>query len=200
MRSRRAAALALLVLAAVALVALLGWDDVRQRQDAARQAAAAQRQLRAASAQNARLGSQLAALQASDAQLQQEARNPTLSIWNSCGGGPCTVGPGTVRVGSAPDTFQLQVSFTSDTPIHTYFFTFHQWTQFDGCGFSLRCVTGSPHVLDAATSVNQNFDDAEGCSGYVWVLQSDAAGTIRPDVKARYLPADHPTGVCATSP
>jgi hypothetical protein len=32
------------------------------------------------------------------------------------------------------------------------------------------------------------------------VLQADRQGTIKPDVKIHYLPADHPTGVCAQSP
>jgi hypothetical protein len=103
-------------------------------------------------------------------------------------------------VGSVPDTFELQVAFTSDVPVRTYFFTFHQWTQFDGCSFSVRCVTGAYQALDASTALDQRFSEAEGCSGYVWVLQADRQGTIKPDVKIHYLPADHPTGVCAQSP
>jgi hypothetical protein len=49
-------------------------------------------------------------------------------------------------------------------------------------------------------SLDQRFSEAEGCSGYVWVLQADRAGTIRPNVQIHYQPADHPTGVCAISP
>lgn len=117
-------------------------------------------------------------------------------MWNACAG-PCTIGPDQVRVGSVPDTFQLLLTFTADVPVRSYVFTFHQWTQFDGCGFAVRCVTGGYQAFDAATSVDTTFAEAEGCSGYVWVLLADRAGTIKPDVRVRYQPADHPTGVCS---
>ena len=83
-------------------------------------------------------------------------------------------------------------------PVRSYVFTFHQWTQFDSCGFAVRCVTGGYRAFDPATSVDTTFSDAEGCSGYVWVLLADRSGTIKPDVRVRYQPAEHPTGVCAT--
>jgi hypothetical protein len=203
-RNRRAAgAAAAVVLAAlVAAMGWLGWDDVRSHQaaaDQARRAADLRQQLADSRDLSRRLDAQVAEAHAENQRLQQDANNPTLAMWNSCGG-PCTVSANAVRVGSVPDTFQLQISFTSDVPIHAYVLTFHQWTQFDSCGFSLRCVTGSYRAYDAATSLNQTFDEAEGCSGYVWVLQAERDGTIHPDVKVRYQPADHPTGVCAQSP
>jgi len=132
--------------------------------------------------------------------LEQQAASPVLRMWNACGDGPCQVGPGSVRVGSVPDTFQLQLQFSSSVPINVYIFTFSQWTQFDSCGFALRCVTGQYKSFGPSSSVNQTFDDAEGCSGYVWVLQAAQSGTITPDVRVAYKPAAHPTGICATSP
>ena len=201
-RSRLRLGAAALALGLVVLAAYLAVDDASARRQAAadaRRASALSRQLGQSSAEVSRLNGRLAAAQAANTSLQAEANNPTLPMWNSCGG-PCTVGPNSVRVGSVPDTFELQVAFTADVPVRAYFFTFHQWTQFDGCGFTVRCVSGSYRALDAATSMDERFSEAEGCSGYVWVLQADRAGTIKPDVKVRYMPADHPTGVCAGNP
>lgn len=195
-------AVGLTMAAAVSLLGYFAWDDSRSHQQTSEQMQRADdltRQVALLKNEGARLDSQLIALKAENGRLQTQARNPTLAMWNSCGG-PCTMSPGAVRVGSVPDTFQVQMNFTADVPVRTYIFTFHQWTQFDGCGFSVRCVTGSYRAFDATTSLSQTVDEAEGCSGYVWVLQSDRAGTIKPDVKVRYQPADHPTGICAANP
>jgi hypothetical protein len=191
-----------LLLLAVALAGALAWDDSRLHQDVGRQSrrsADLAGQVAALHARNDDLSSQLASLRAQNGQLQGEARNPTLAMWNSCGG-PCGIGPSTVRVGSVPDTFQLLITFTSDVPVRVYVFTFHQWTQFDGCGLSTRCVTGGFKTFDASTSIDTTFAEAEGCSGYVWVLQADRDGTITPNVRVHYQPADRPTGVCAGNP
>jgi hypothetical protein len=193
----RALVTASLVLLTV-LLAALAWDDVRAHRDATQQARRATElsgQVAAQRARADRLDGQLAALRTDNGRLQDAAAHPTLSMWNACGG-PCAIGPGAVRVGSVPDTFQLLISFRSDVPVNAYVFTFHQWTEFDGCGLSVRCVTGSYRAFDPTTSIDTTFDEAEGCSGYVWVLRSDRTGTIQPDIRVRYQPADHPTGVC----
>ena len=193
-----AAALAIVVLGALLAAAAL--DDARAHRDAgqrAQQVRDLSGQLAAARGERDQLGAQLAGLRAQNASLQAEARSPTLEMWNACGG-PCAIGPGTVRVGSVPDTFQLLLAFTSDVPVRGYVFTFHQWTQFDGCGFAVNCVSGDYQSFAATTTLDTTFADAEGCSGYVWVLQADRAGTITPDVRVHYQPADHPTGSCAS--
>lgn len=195
-----AAVLGTLVLAAAA--GALAWDDAGAHRLASAQARRADdrdRALARASERASGLETQLAQLRTDNSQLQAQARNPTLSMWNSCGG-PCSIDANSVRVGSVPDTFELQIDFTADVPVRAYVLTFHQWTQFDGCGLSTRCVTGTFRTYDPATEMSQRFADAEGCSGYVWVLQADRAGTIKPDVKVRYQPADHPTGACLEHP
>jgi len=195
-----AAAMAFVLLGG--LLAFTALDDVRAHRDAARQAQQARDlggQLSVARGQRDQVSAQLTTLRSENAKLQAEATNPTLSMWNACGGGPCTIGPDAVRVGSVPDTFQLLLAFTADVPVRSYVFTFHQWTQFDGCGFAVRCVTGAYQAYDPATSVDTTFTDAEGCSGYVWVIQADQNGTIVPNVRVHYQPADHPTGVCAAA-
>ncbi len=199
----RLAAAFLLALGMLAAIGAVSWDELRTHRlaaDETRRADGLVRQLTAATERADGLETQASRLRTENSQLQASARNPTLSMWNSCGSGPCTVDASSVRVGSVPDTFELQIDFTADVPIRAYVFTFHQWTQFDGCGLNLRCVTGTYRTYDATTSMSQRFADAEGCSGYVWVLQADRAGTIKPDVKVRYQPADHPTGACAERP
>ena len=198
----RAWALVALTTCAVALLGYLGWDDVRFHDKAAQQTARAaglSTEVMMLKSEQARLNQELTAVQGDNARLLSQARNPTLAMWNSCGG-PCTIAPNSVRVGSVPDTFQLQINFTADVPVRTYIFTFRQWAQFDQCGFTTRCVTGSYRAFDAATSFSQTVDEAEGCSAYVWVLQADRQGTIKPDVRVHYQPASQPTGVCAVSP
>ena len=192
--------------AAALTIALLGgllafavYDDVHAHRDAARGAQQVRDlsgQVAVARGQRDQLSTQVTALRTENTRLRDEARSPTLAMWNACAG-PCAIGPSSVRVGSVPDTFQLLLTFTADVPVRSYVFTFHQWTQFDNCGFSVRCVSGAYQAYDAATSVDATFTDAEGCSAYVWVIQADRAGTITPDVRVRYQPADHPTGVCA---
>jgi hypothetical protein len=191
------------LLAALAVAAgALAVDDIRSHIEASDQAQRAQTLGRQLGLEHQRVNllmAQVNQLQAQNAKLQAEAQNPTLVMWNSCGG-PCQIGPDSVRVGSAPDTFELELEFTATVPVRTYFFTLQQWTQFDSCGFSISCVTGSYESLPATTHLDQNFQEAEGCSGYLWVLQADQRGVITPDVKVHYAPADHVTGVCAQSP
>jgi hypothetical protein len=194
--------------AAALVIALLGGalafaalDDARAHREAAlasRQARDLSGQVVVLRGQRDQVSTQLTALRAENTRLQTEARSPTLAMWNACAG-PCAIGPNAVRVGSVPDTFQLLLAFTADVPVRSYVFTFHQWTQFDNCGFAVRCVSGSYQAYDPATSVDTTFADAEGCSAYVWVIQADRDGTIQPNVRIHYQPADHPTGVCAAA-
>ena len=191
---------ALLIVLLGGLLAFAALDDARARRDAAqarRQVRDLDGQLVVLRGQRDQQSARLTALRDENARLQDEARSPTLSMWNACAG-PCTIGPNAVRVGSVPDTFQLLLAFTADVPVRSYVFTFHQWTQFDGCGFTVRCVSGDYRAFEPATSVDTTFADAEGCSAYVWVLQADRDGTITPNVRVHYQPAGHPTGVCAS--
>ena len=196
------ALVALVMTCAVGLAGYLAWDDSRAHQQKTEETYRADtltRQVSALTAETNRLNSELTTLRDDNTRLKSQASNPTLPMWNSCGG-PCTIAPNSVRVGSVPDTFQLQINFTADVPVRTYIFTFRQWAQFDQCGFAVRCVTGSYRAFDAATSFSQTVDEAEGCSAYVWVLQSDRQGTIKPDVRVHYQPASQPTGICAVNP
>ena len=193
--------IASLLIGAIASIAL--WVNAQhwQEEAAAQQAQAQQQRQRAdrETQQAQQLQQQVTVLQRQNQDLKTTLAAPTLSIWNSCGG-PCTVGPDKVRVGGVPDTFEFHVSYNATVPVALYFMTFHQWTQFDSCGFQLSCVVGSYDSYAANTSRDIRFTKATGCAGYVFVLAATSNGTITPNVEATYRPADHPTGVCSSTP
>src|SRR5262249_58056927 len=112
------AVVALLVTCAVALVGYLVWGDSSAHQQRTAEAHRADRLTPPVSpltAEANRLNSELTALRDDNARLRSQASNPTLPMWNSCGG-PCTIAPNSVRVGSVPDTFQLPINFTPAVP------------------------------------------------------------------------------------
>jgi len=185
-------ALALIVLLAAGLAAA-GALAVHWKLEAA----GAQRQAAREHDEAQRLRGQVGGLQNRAQGLEAQATNPMVSIWNSCGT-PCDIGPGRVRLGGVPDTFVLHVKYTATTPVAIYFFGYHQWTQFDDCGLKTSCVTGAYVSYPPATQRELEFDDATGCAGYVYVMAAAQNGTIQPDLRASYKPADHPTGICAT--
>jgi hypothetical protein len=135
-------------------------------------------------------------LQESVTGLKADLAHPTLTQWTSCAG-PCTMNPTSWRASGVPDTFKLLVSFQSTTPVAVYFFTLSQYVQFARCG-DLWCVSSQAAWYSPRTSLeNGYFDDAEGCGSYVVVYKSTGYGTITPNIRVQYLPADHLTGVCA---
>jgi hypothetical protein len=133
------------------------------------------------------------------ARLRTELAHPTLTQWTACKNG-CTMGPTSWRVAGVPDTFKLLVSYTATTPVAVYFMTFPQYIQFVRCG-SWDCVYSKDSKAGwyppSTSLTNGVFDEAEGCSGYVVVFKSTGYGTITPNVRVTYQPADHATGVCA---
>ncbi|MGH7882335.1 MAG: hypothetical protein ACREN8_05450 [Candidatus Dormibacteraceae bacterium] len=186
------------MLMAVVLSATLLYNAARWHQeasDAETALAQAKRNNDQTNQQISQMHTQIASLQGEVKDLNTKATNPTLSIWNSCGG-PCTVGPGQVRVGGVPDTFSFHVSYQATVPVSLYFLTFHQWTQFDSCGFQTRCISDAFEAYPPTPHRDVTFDKSTGCAGYLFVLSSPTSGTITPDVEASYRPADKPTGVC----
>lgn len=143
-------------------------------------------------------GRQLKDLDKQIATLKQSAAHPTVEVWNTCGG-PCQVGPRQVLVGGAPDTFVLHFAYTSTAPVTLSFLTFHQWTQFDECGFNVTCVTSSYPTYPPTTRQMVDFTLSAGCAGYVYVLTAATPATVKPDVSATYQPAATVTGQCAGS-
>jgi len=142
------------------------------------------------------LAAQNLALQNQVQRLKIQNTNPTLTMWNSCGG-PCNMYAGNWRVGGVPDTFDYNVSFTSTVPVAVYIVTFSQYVQFANCTGQISCVTGSYAQYGPTMSIPGSvFTLAEGCSGYVAVFQSTTTGVINPDVSVTYNPSSTVTGTC----
>ena len=190
--------------AGLVLAAGLLADDLHQRA----QVASAQQQVARLTVHSSGLSQQLGRAQARAA-LEQglyqkdeyllthpEVAKPDLLTWTDCGG-PCAIGPGSVRVESVPDTFRVHIRFDATVPVTAYVFGFDQWAEYDFCGFSTGCVSGSYKTFGPANSMDTQFGDATGCSGYVLVLAATRQGTIKPDFSAQYDPASHVTGVCS---
>lgn len=148
-----------------------------------------QSQFRDLAAQNMDLQNQIAKLKIQNA-------NPTLTMWNSCGG-PCDMTPGNWRVGGVPDTFDYNISFTSNVPVTVYIVTFSQYVQFSNCTGQISCVTGSYTQYGPTMSLPGSvFTLSDGCASYVSIYQTTMAGVIYPNVSLRYNPSPTPTGVC----
>ncbi len=151
-------------------------------------------------AQNSQLTNQVTSLMKENTRLSSEVLHPTVSMWNV----PTTISSGEWRALVVPDTFDYNVSFSSETKITVFFFNLDQFVKFHDCGQS--CVTGSyvcfPNCTTATTSLsNQVFTLAEACAGYVSVFYQPStvpgSGKIRPDVLIKYNPAASLTGWCA---
>jgi hypothetical protein len=180
--------LVLVVLAAGILVSGLVAENRRQAQ-----------QLNAAEATVHVEGKKLSQLRRQLETLQQKASNPTLEIWNTCGGAPCEVGPQEVLLGGVPDTFVLHFAFTSTAPVTLSFFTFDQWTQFDSCDLRVSCVTTSYPTYPATTKEAVDFTLGAGCAAYLYVLTATVPAAVHPNVSATYQPSATVTGQCAGS-
>ena len=142
------------------------------------------------------LAAQNLALQNQVAKLKIQNANPTVTMWNSCGG-PCNMAPGNWRVGGVPDTFDYNVSFTSSVPVTVYIMTFSQYVQYANCTGQITCVTGSHTQYGPTMSLPGSvFTQAEGCSAYVAVYQSTTTGVIYPNVSVTYNPSPTITGAC----
>lgn len=183
-----ATVLALVVLVAGIVISSLVAENRHQAQE-----------VKAARAQVHVEGTQSNQLQKQVASLKLKAANPTVEIWNTCGGGPCQVGPQEVLLGGVPDTFVLHFAFTSSAPVTLSFLTFHQWTQLDSCGLQMSCVTTSYPTYPATTKQSIDFTLGAGCAAYVYVLTATVPATVHPDVSATYQPSSTVTGQCADS-
>lgn len=147
---------------------------------------------------------------------QAEAKNPTVGIWNDCGGS-CAIAPGSYRVGTIPDTFTYHLKFTSDVSVDAYFLTVEEYAKFSNCPGYIRPGAGQNRIaacagawalngqvpgdrFTAGTDVNFDFHLAEGCASYLVVMfpsAADRTADLHPNVSISYQPATAPTGECA---
>jgi outer membrane murein-binding lipoprotein Lpp len=160
-----------------------------------------QQQVTQQSAQVATLQVQVDTLQGQVQALNAQLAHPRLPMWNACGEladpSACPMTGGGWRVGTVPDTFEYEISFTSTVPVTVYFLTLAQYVEFATCG-RIGCVSGTYQFFPATTMLEQAvFTLATGCASYVAVFQSLEEGVLYPDVWIIYNPAAAPTGSCA---
>jgi cell division protein FtsL len=171
-------------------------------QDVSNQLQSANNALQDANNQIDSLNNEVANLNSTMKALEQASSNPTLGMWGKCGGGSaCPMSGGSWREGGVPDTFALQISFTSTVPVTVYILTLEQYVQFSNCRGDISCVSGTYWYFGPSTSLQDGvFTLAEGCGDYVMIYKSLGDGMIYPNVTITYNPAPEPTGVCASRP
>ena len=70
---------------------------------------------------------------------------------------------------------------------------------YNGRGNTNWCMnhSGAAYGVLSVTSVNYDFNLAEGCAAYLAVITAAGPVTITPNVSVTYNPASGPTGSCA---
>lgn len=137
----------------------------------------------------------VAALQARVSDLTQQVQTLTplargaltFSMW----GYPQTIPRGKVLRLGLPDTFTIHLQFTATAPVRARIMSFDQFVQWMNTGKS-DAIT-----YPIGTSLDVVFHDAEGCAGYLLVLDSTQDVTITPNMTITRNPNPAGTGVCA---
>jgi cell division protein FtsB len=160
-----------------------------------------QQQVIEQTAEVATLQADVETLQGQVQDLNAQLAHPRLPMWNACGEladpNACPMTAGGWRVGTVPDTFEYEITFSSTVPVAVYFLSLAQYVEFASCG-RISCVSGTYQLFPATRSLDRAvFTLATGCASYVAVFQSLTDGVLYPDVWVIYNPADAPTGVCA---
>ena len=150
------------------------------------------------SAQVANLGAERDALTAKTADLDVQMKilgdrlaiaqtTPTFSMWNSS----TLLTGGHFTALGLPDTFTVRIKFSATTAVRTRIMTLDQYVRWR--------TTGVADAINfpASTSLDYEFHDAEGCAGYVVILDAARDSLISPDFVITRAANPLPTGVCA---
>jgi hypothetical protein len=143
---------------------------------------------------------QLTASQGQVDSLTTELKHPTLSVWNV----PVKLNNSTEYLSSTvPDTFTYHLKLKSSGPMSVSILSTSQFQDAIVCVLYRRGSTdwcmnhsGAAYGALGVTSVNYDFNLAEGCAAYLAVITSAAPVTITPDVSVTYNPASAATGAC----
>ena len=121
-------------------------------------------------------------------QLDTARKTPTLVMFDL----PFKISAGQMTQLGLPDTFTVRIAFTASTPVRARIMSLEQYVRYVNTG------TTDALTYPAATSLDVIFHDAEGCAGYVLVLDAAKDAVITPNVTiTRVLPGRGYTGVCA---
>jgi hypothetical protein len=142
----------------------------------------------------------LTASQAQVTSLSAELQHPTLGVWNV----PAQLHDSTEYLSSTvPDTFTYHLKLTSSGPMSVSILSTTQFRDallcvVNGRGTTNYCMhhSGAAYGALSVTSVNHDFNLAEGCAAYLAIITAAGPVTITPDVSVTYNPASGPTGAC----
>jgi hypothetical protein len=143
---------------------------------------------------------QLTASQGQVNSLSTELKHPTLGVWNV----PAQLNSPTEYLSSTvPDTFTYHLKLKSSGPMSVSILSTIEFRDallcvYNGRGNTNWCMNHSGAAYGAlnVTSVNYDFNLAEGCAAYLAVITAAGPVTITPDVSVTYNPASGPTGSC----
>jgi hypothetical protein len=142
----------------------------------------------------------LTASQAQVTSLSAELQHPTLGVWNV----PAQLHNSTEYLSSTvPDTFTYHLKLTSSGPMSVSILSTTQFRDALLCVVNGRADTnwcmhhsGAAYGVIGVTSVDHDFNLAEGCAAYLAIITAAGPVTITPDVSVTYNPASGPTGAC----
>ena len=142
----------------------------------------------------------LTASQAQVTSLSAELQHPTLGVWNV----PAQLHNSTEYLSSTvPDTFTYHLKLTSSGPMSVSILSTTQFRDALLCVVNGRADTnwcmhhnGAAYGVLNVTSVNHDFNLAEGCAAYLAIITAAGPVTVTPDVSVTYNPASGPTGAC----
>jgi hypothetical protein len=142
----------------------------------------------------------LTASQSQVTSLSAELQHPTLGVWNV----PAQLHNSTEYLSSTvPDTFTYHLKLTSSGPMSVSILSTTQFRDALLCVVNGRADTnwcmhhnGAAYGALNVTSVNHDFNLAEGCAAYLAIITAAGPVTVTPDVSVTYKPASGPTGAC----
>jgi len=143
---------------------------------------------------------QLTASQGQVDSLSTELKHPTLGVWNV----PVQLHNSNEYLSSTvPDTFTYHLKLTSSGPMSVSILSTTQFRDallcvYNGRGNTDYCMnhSGAAYGVLGVTSVNYDFNLAEGCAAYLAIITAAGPVTITPDVSVTYNPASAATGAC----
>lgn len=132
--------------------------------------------------------------------LTNQLQHPTLGVWNV----PMTIhGSSEYLSSTVPDTFTFHLKLVSTGPMDVSILSTENFKNAilcveNGQGDTDWCMhhNGAAWGVWRVTSVNHDFNLAEGCAAYLAVITAPSQVTITPDVSVTYNPASSATGAC----
>ena len=118
--------------------------------------------------------------------------NTQVDIWYSMWNTPLDVEPGHYLAAGLPDTFAARITFKATQPVRAMIMSFDQFVQYKTGG-----VPNPTEVFPATTNLDVTVHEAEGCAGYILVLDAASTATVTPDIMITRRSSPVRTGVCA---